>query len=141
MDKKQAIRLGNYLRQAREKQGLSTHKLSDRAGINQASIVRIERGEFGNPDPDKLTAIAAALDLDPAEVLTRAGYPVPAELLEPTTYLRTKFRDLPHDQLASLQSEVAAVLRRHGINSGHAPTAGEDEEPGPTTTNPKGGTP
>jgi transcriptional regulator with XRE-family HTH domain len=143
MDHKQAVRLGTRLRRAREKRRLSTHTVARACGFPQVTVLRIERGEFLNPDPAKLQAMADAVGLDPADVLTRAGYPIPTELLEPTTYLRTKYRDLPTPALDALQRDVAQVLARYGITSSSGPQPGEDEapEPVPKPTRTKGGTP
>jgi transcriptional regulator with XRE-family HTH domain len=145
MDNRQATRLGKYLRQQRTAAGLSTHEVAKRAGFNQTTVVRLEQGGYVTPDPDKLQSLAVALGIDPAEVLERAGQAVPTDLLTPTTYLRTKYRDLPAADLERLTSDVERVLKRHGITPTRGPLPGEDELPEPTppkkSRKPKGGTP
>jgi transcriptional regulator with XRE-family HTH domain len=145
MDEKQAKKFGAYLRKARQELELSTHQLGEITDIPQPTIQRIETGEIKTPGADKLARIAEALDLDPAEVLQRAGQAVPTALLAPATYLRSKYRDLSDTRLNRLTREVAEVLRRHGIDPSGGPLPGEDEEPEPSRTkNPrtkKGGTP
>jgi transcriptional regulator with XRE-family HTH domain len=129
MDDKKAKRLGTFLRKSRKAQKLSTHELSRISGLNQATIVRLEQGEFRNPDPDKLRAMAESLDLNLSDVLLMADYPVPAELPSVGPYLRTKYRDLPPEAVDQLQSQIARVLKKHGIEPGKGPIVGEDEQP------------
>ena len=128
MDDKKAKRLGTFLRKSRQERNLSTHELSRISGLNQATIVRLEQGQFLSPDPDKLRAIAEALDLNLADVLTLADYPMPAELPSVGPYLRTKYRDLPGEAVDQLQAQIARVLKNHGIEPNDGPTAGEDEQ-------------
>lgn len=117
MNNKQAERLGAHLKKARAQQGIGTWRLADASGLKQVTVLRIERGEFLNPDPDKLVAIAEALDLDAADVLTRAGYPVPTDLLTMSAYLRGKYRKvLSGEQLDQLEADVLKVLKRYGID-------------------------
>src|SRR5262245_55477922 len=97
MDEDRANRLGSLLRTRRQERNLSTHELSRMIGLNQATIVPLERGEFLIPDPEKLRVIAQALDLNLADVLTLADYPIPTELPSVGPYLRTKYRDLPDE--------------------------------------------
>lgn len=122
-------RIGVRLRATREAQGLTTHALAKRAGVSQTTVTRFEQGAYANPDAAKLAALAESLGLDAAEVMATARYPLSADVLSPSLYLRAKYRDLPPDQLADVQREVAHVLRRHGIETGNSPAPGEDEAP------------
>jgi transcriptional regulator with XRE-family HTH domain len=70
MEPDRAAALGQHLRTRREELGLSTRQLSAQAGVNDVTIVRIERGEFAAPRPDKLSRLADALaGQHPAEPL------------------------------------------------------------------------
>lgn len=129
MDRTQAQKLGSRLRSRRAELGLSTTQLAASTGMNQASIVRLEQGQFLSPDPDKLRALSQALDLNLADVLSLAGYPIPTELPSVGPYLRTKYRDLPSEAVDQLQAEVTRVLKKHGIEPGDGPRDGEDEQP------------
>lgn len=55
--------LGNFIRRARKKQGLSQAELGERTGLRQASISLLETG---NPAIrlDTLLSVLAVLDLD-----------------------------------------------------------------------------
>lgn len=129
MDHKQAKALGELFRSARKELGLSTRRVSTAAGVNQATVVRLESGQNLNPDPAKLQALATALKLNLADVLSMAGYPIPTDLPSVGPYLRTKYRDLPEEAIGQLQDEVAQVLRKHGIEPNDGPQGGEDELP------------
>lgn len=56
-----AIELGLQFRDARVALGLSQHELSDRSGVRQADISRIERGA-ANPTEATLQRLASALE-------------------------------------------------------------------------------
>lgn len=129
MDEKQAKVLGQLLREKRQELGMSTREVSQATGFDQTTVVRLEQGQYLNPDPDKLRAIAAALDLNLADVLEMADYPIPTELPSMGPYLRTKYRDLPADAIDEVHAQVAHVLKKHGIEPNDGPRDGEDELP------------
>ncbi|HUZ56810.1 MAG TPA: helix-turn-helix transcriptional regulator [Streptosporangiaceae bacterium] len=56
-----AIELGMQFRDARVASGLSQRGLSERSGVRQADISRIERGA-GNPTESTLQRLASALE-------------------------------------------------------------------------------
>jgi transcriptional regulator with XRE-family HTH domain len=72
MDHDRAKHLGSVLRSRRSQLGLSTTQVAAATGMNQATVVRLELGQVLSPDPDKLRAIAQALDLSLADVLSLA---------------------------------------------------------------------
>jgi transcriptional regulator with XRE-family HTH domain len=137
MDDNQAKKFGAYLQRQRNHLGIGRDRLSALAGLQKSTLQRIETGFIRNPDPDKLTLLAEALGLDPADVLERAGYAVPTDLLTPATYLRAKYPDLTDEALRSLTADVARALKRHGINATNGPKDGEDEQPEPPRTRTK----
>jgi transcriptional regulator with XRE-family HTH domain len=53
--------LATTLRQERERQGLTLAQLSERCGIDQAALSRLENGRNENPTVDTLYRVAAAL--------------------------------------------------------------------------------
>jgi XRE family transcriptional regulator, regulator of sulfur utilization len=56
-----AIQLGLQFRDARVARGLSQRELSERSGVRQADISRVERGA-GNPTEATLQRLASALE-------------------------------------------------------------------------------
>jgi transcriptional regulator with XRE-family HTH domain len=115
MDQPQARKLGKLLRTKRDELGLTTRQVSEAISMSQTTVVRLEQGQYLNPDHDKLRALAEALDLNVADVLTMAGYPIPTELPSVGPYLRTKYRNLPAEAVDEIQQDVADVLRRYGF--------------------------
>lgn len=85
--------LGKLIARERARQGLSLETLGNAAGGNRTTIMRLERGEFTRPDPEKLQRIARALDLDPADLFALAGYRPSDDLPGFVPYLEAKFGD------------------------------------------------
>lgn len=128
MDKDQARRLGRHLRQARDALHLSSRGLAARTGLTDATIVRIELGEFAAPSPDKLARMANALGLPLEDVYALADYAAPRQLPSLSPYLRTKYRDLPDEAAEQIAAYAQRLAKRHGVDlTGPAP--GEDETP------------
>lgn len=126
MDQKQAKRLGALLQARREAQGQSLRQLAELVDMDFATISRIEQGLISAPRPDKLARVAEALGLTLADVYAMAGYAVPDDLPTFKPYLRSKYRDLPTDEVEKIEAFAQKLARKHGVNlSGPAP--GEDE--------------
>ena len=64
--------VARILRQEREKRGLSMNAVAERAGLSQQMVSYVER-EMRNPTLETLLRIAAAIEIDLAAVLSRAG--------------------------------------------------------------------
>jgi len=126
MDDEQAKALGKVLRDRREALGLSLRQLTQRVSIPDATIVRIEQGAFSAPAPDKLARLADALGLSLADVYALADYAVPSDLPSFKPYLRTKYRDLPAEDVAAIERYATRLARKHGISL-DGPAPGEDE--------------
>ncbi len=83
--------LGKLIARERARQGLSLETLGNAAGGTRTTIMRLERGEFGRPDPEKLQRIARALGLNVADLFALAGYMPSDALPNLDSYLRTMF--------------------------------------------------
>jgi transcriptional regulator with XRE-family HTH domain len=70
-------------------------------GVHHSTISMLERGTIALPRPDKLTRLARALDLDPADLLTLAGYQPADNFPGLPVYLRTT-TTLPDEAIAEL---------------------------------------
>lgn len=66
-EKKIRKQLGDKLRKAREKAGLTQAELAERAGVNDNYYAVIERGE-ANPSYDKLQAILKVLKVKSLDI-------------------------------------------------------------------------
>jgi XRE family transcriptional regulator, fatty acid utilization regulator len=65
--------LGANLREARERLGLTQEQVSDRSGVQPGEVSRIERGKR-DPKVSTLEKLAAALEVEPAELLRHRRY-------------------------------------------------------------------
>ena len=85
--------LGNNVRLAREKAGLSQLQLAYRAQINPDGLSDVENGR-GNPRIGKIIRIATALDMRTGELLAQAGeyQPCPHGVPDPTEALAHSVR-------------------------------------------------
>ena len=128
VEPEQAAELGQLIRTRREHLGLSVRQLADLAGMNFATISRIEQGHFAAPRPDKLARIARALGLTTAELFGLADYAMPADLPGFRPYLRTKYKGMPAAALDDLDKAFARIIKKHGYQP-NGPRAGEDEAP------------
>ena len=116
MEPDRAAALGHVLRARREELGLSTRQLSAQVGVNDVTIVRIERGEFAAPRPDKLSRLAEGLGLRLADIFAMADYVAPSELPTLAPYLQAKYPGLPDDAVAAIGRYAARTAKQHGIN-------------------------
>lgn len=68
--------VGQNLRRARDRKGWSQHELADRAELSRGTIADLERGHSQSPDIYTQKKLAAALDMDPADLWRGPGQPV-----------------------------------------------------------------
>jgi transcriptional regulator with XRE-family HTH domain len=68
--------LGTAIRLRRQEIGLTQEQLAERIGdgVRQSDVSRLERDRIQLPRPSRFRAIAAALDLEPGELLHRSGW-------------------------------------------------------------------
>jgi len=107
--------LGTFIAQARKTAGLSQEGLAEKAGVSGSTILRLERGEFGRPDPDKLQRIARALDIDAEDLFALARYVAPGALPAFGPYLRAKFgSELPPKARKELEAYFERIKDEYG---------------------------
>lgn len=111
-----SIALGALLREKREALGYSKNRLAAAAGVPDSTVLRLERGLFVAPSPDKLARFAQLLGLRLADLYAKAGYIVPDELPSFASYLPVRYPDLPEEALAELKGHFEHVLERLGIS-------------------------
>src|SRR6266540_6742145 len=70
----QALALAKLLGDRRAELSYSIRDLAARAGVNLATIVRLERGEILTPQPDTLKALASALELSVTDLFAVAEW-------------------------------------------------------------------
>lgn len=65
---------GKFIRKLRAEQGLSQRDLSEKSGVSNAEISRLETGERLKPSPKVIKAIAPSLGISYEELMVKAGY-------------------------------------------------------------------
>jgi transcriptional regulator with XRE-family HTH domain len=120
----QALDLARILRERRDELGYSVRTLAARAGVNLATIVRLERGEILTPQPDTLKALAAALELSVTDLFALAEWLPEGELPNFRPYLRAKYKELPDEAVAEMEAFFERLAKKHGMQG---PADGEDE--------------
>lgn len=110
-------KLGELIQSSRETAGLSARKLEQISGLDHSYISKLEKGSYQSVLPGNLNKLAAALDIQAADLFTLAGYPVVDELPSFEPYLRTRYgEELPADARAAL-TEMFEVLSRNRSGS------------------------
>ncbi len=117
-----SVALGTLLRQKREALGYSKKRLATAAGVPDSTVIRLERGLFAAPRPDKLARFAQLLGLRLADLYAKAGYIVPDELPSFASYLPVRYPDLPEEALAELRDHFEHVLGRLGLSADDTPS-------------------
>jgi transcriptional regulator with XRE-family HTH domain len=120
----QAQTLARLLRERRAELGYSIRQVAGRADINLATIVRLERGEILTPQPDTLKALATALDLSVTDLFALAEWLPERELPNFRPYLRAKYKELPEEAVAEMETFFERLAKKHGMQG---PADGEDE--------------
>lgn len=85
------LKLGRFLRKARQDKGLSLRDLAEASKVGYSYIARLEQGEFRSPEPQKLQRLARVLEVEIEDFYAMAGYLVPEGLPEFAPYLRAKY--------------------------------------------------
>lgn len=118
MTKAQAQQLGKLIARTRERKELTYRHLAGEIGADPSWIVKVERGEFASPAPERLFRLAEVLDIDPERIdrITRGA--VSASLPEVRTYFRSKFDDLSDDDIGQIENLLAELHKKPGGKRG-----------------------
>ena len=66
-------KFGAFIRRIREEKEIGLREMAKKIEVSPTYISKVERDEFAPPAEDRVKAIAAILDLDPDDLLARAG--------------------------------------------------------------------
>lgn len=115
MSRKQGRSIGEVLRCARKRQGLTQAEVAARAGLQRSYVSDLERGRRTAPSWDVVLSLLEALDLPPIEFFylvegdrcqSRGRSPVDAEL----EFLYAEVQRLPRDQRTVLKRLIRCWL-------------------------------
>jgi len=106
--------LGGYLRSLREAAGITLREVTARCGVSNGYVSLLEHDRVHGPSPKILHTLACCYGADYAELLRRAGYPVPGDegaTPRPTVVFAGADRLTP-DEREEIQQIIALKLRR-----------------------------
>ena len=110
----QRMQLQAILRARRAALGLSLREVARRAGIDPASLSRLEAGKLLRPTPENLRALAGVLDVPLADLYAAADYLPATALPSLRPYMRAKYHELPDSALAEVEALVARLSQQRG---------------------------
>ena len=116
--------LAAQIRERRIAKGLTATKLAERVGVNPGTVTRLELGQIREPRPSNLLAIAAVLDIMPADIFTMSNWLPDNALPSFTPYLRQKYSYLPEAAFEQMQRAFKQMTNKYGTRG---PLPGEDE--------------
>lgn len=67
------MKFGAYIRSVREKRKVGLREMARKIGVSPTYVSKVERDEFAPPAEDKVRKIAEIFEMDPDELLSRAG--------------------------------------------------------------------
>lgn len=111
-NKSKHLSLGQYLEQAREDNGVSLRQLVAATGIPQTTINRLLKDEVEKPNPEHLTRLADALELNASDVFVVAGLPIPQGMPSIEALLRAEY-DLPDEAVAEAKRNIQAIAEKY----------------------------
>ena len=67
------MNFGAYIRRVREERKVGLREMARKIGVSPTYVSKVERDEFAPPTEDKVRKIAEIFEIDPDELLSRAG--------------------------------------------------------------------
>lgn len=105
MTQAQAKQLGSVIAKARVRKGLSQRSLASQLEVAYGWLSDLEQGRFLDPAPDRLAAVAEALDIDAGRMDRMTRGAVSEGLPELGTYFRAKY-ELTPEQIERVERYV-----------------------------------
>lgn len=104
--------LGSKLKELRLKAGLSLRDVSEKSGVDDSLLSKIENGQVKKPTQANLNRLASFYDIEAEELYTLAGYTVSTTLPTYAPYLRSKY-DLPPEAISELRQHFDYVKQKY----------------------------
>src|SRR4051794_1686219 len=109
MTPQEATQLADLLRRHRQRQHLTAREVARRAGVDVGTVTRLEQGLILSPRAENLRAIGEALHIPAADLFAAAAWLPEGELPTFRPYLRSKYRDLPPEAIAEIESAFERI--------------------------------
>lgn len=108
MTDEQLRELGQIIKAAREKKGLSLRQFATAVGINASNAMRLENGEVREPKAEVLAACTDVLGIKASRIdRVTSGY-LSGGLIPSRTYMRARY-DLTPEQTEHIEAEIAKL--------------------------------
>jgi transcriptional regulator with XRE-family HTH domain len=112
--------LGEYVREQRERAGMSQRQLAAEAGVSFSNISRLESGFHAAPSPELLKSIADVLDIDLAELLAYRGIKLPGAARSLNIYLRRDY-GLPEAGVEEAERAIQEIVKKYRRSESPSP--------------------
>lgn len=103
------MNFGEYIKELRNDKALSQRELSEKSGVSNAEISRIESGERKKPSPHALKALAPFLGVSYEQLLQKAGYI--SEIVDHKGFTENIYRDQAGN-LIDILTQAKAIHER-----------------------------
>ncbi|SEN87062.1 Helix-turn-helix [Amphibacillus marinus] len=115
------IKIGEIIKELRNKKGISARELSRRSGISQPYLSQLETGKNNNPTNEVLKKIASGLSIEFVELIHLSNY-YNAEEVEKNKInkLLSEMTDLKGYFLPHLKEDVFYAIRESNLYMAHA---------------------
>lgn len=114
MTESQAKQLGSLITRSRERRGWSIRQLAREIEADPAWVLKVERGNSRSPEPELLTKLADALDLDPKRLDRITGRHLSKSLPGMRAYFRALHSDLSDADVEKVEALVAELHDEQG---------------------------
>lgn len=108
--------LGRLIQEKREAEGISQGELARQLKLTASYVSRLERGEFGQPKPSVLTALAERLDIDINDLYAVTGCLLSTELPGFAAYLHAKHPDWPDVVVDELTDYFEFLKQKYSLH-------------------------
>ena len=113
--------VGSYLREARERSGLTLRAVEESTGISNAYLSQLENGRIRRPSPVALHKLCKAYGISYERAMRLSGYPVPGAGVPSGSASEgrsSRFGDISAEEEAALAEYLQFLrARRRGIKS------------------------
>jgi transcriptional regulator with XRE-family HTH domain len=112
-------KIGRFLKDARERKGLSLRAVQEATGVSNPYLSQIESGKVQHPSPSVLNKLATLYGISYASLMKAAGYPVP-ESSVPSEHSRVFARlgSITEDEEEELAQYLEFVRQRRERGGG-----------------------
>lgn len=114
-------RLGALVKYHRTTAGRTSREVARAAGVDIATFVRLEKGQYTSPSPITLKGVARALGIPKLELFSAAGYLTPQDLIEMAQYTLDRGDLLPASATGPVNDLLNRTIAEHSNDDMKSP--------------------